>query len=78
MLRTISAADPLNLAGIITAGERIRAAARSRIAYRDGVPLAVKEGDVVRELTSLDGGLESEVAHALRWRSRGVGVAARS
>jgi ATP-dependent Lhr-like helicase len=51
---TISAADPLNLAGIVTSGERIRASARSRIAYRDGVPLAVKEGDVIRELTPLD------------------------
>ncbi len=78
VLRTISSADPLNLAGIITAGERIRAAARSRIAYRDGVPLAVKEGDVVRELTSLDEGIEIEVAHALRWKSRGLRVAARS
>ena len=51
---TISAADPLNLAGIVTSGDRIRAVARSRIAYRDGVPIAVKEGDVVRELTPLD------------------------
>ena len=51
---TISAADPLNLAGIVTSGERIRASARSRIAYRDGVPLAVKEGDVIRELTPLN------------------------
>jgi ATP-dependent Lhr-like helicase len=51
---TISAADPLNLAGIVTSGDRIRAVARSRIAYRDGVPIAVKEGAVVRELASLD------------------------
>jgi ATP-dependent helicase Lhr and Lhr-like helicase len=51
---TISAADPLNLAGIVTAGDRVRAAARTRIAYRDGVPIAVKEGDVVRELSPLD------------------------
>ena len=36
-LLTISAADPLNLTGIVTAGERIRAAGRNRIAYRDGV-----------------------------------------
>jgi ATP-dependent Lhr-like helicase len=50
----ISAADPLNLAGIVTSGDRIRAVARSRIAYRDGVPIAVKEGGVVRELASLD------------------------
>jgi ATP-dependent Lhr-like helicase len=34
---TISAADPLNLTGILTAGERIRAAAGTFISYRDGV-----------------------------------------
>ena len=36
---TISAADPLNLAGIITPGERIPAIAATQIVYRDGVPL---------------------------------------
>jgi ATP-dependent Lhr-like helicase len=47
----ISAADPLNLAGIVTAGERVRAASAARIVYRDGVPLAAMEGDFVRPLT---------------------------
>jgi len=46
----ISAADPLNLAGIVTTGERVRAIASSRIAYRDGVPLAALEGEYVRPL----------------------------
>src|SRR5205823_2491932 len=36
----VSAADPLNLAGIVTSGERVRAVAASRLVYRDGVPLA--------------------------------------
>ncbi len=67
---SISAADPLNLAGIVTAGERIRAAGHTRIAYRDGVPLAVKEGDVVRQLTDFDPALASDVALALRRRER--------
>jgi ATP-dependent Lhr-like helicase len=49
----ISAADPLNLAGIVTAGERVRAVAATRIAYRDGVPVAVMEGDYVRPLIPL-------------------------
>src|SRR5207245_2264228 len=31
----ISAADPLNLAGIITAGERVRAIAGNRVAYQN-------------------------------------------
>ena len=34
---TISAADPLNLTGILTADERIRAATGTFISYRDGV-----------------------------------------
>ena len=51
-LLTISAADPLNLAGIVTSGDRIRAAAGTRIVYRDGIPLAVRERGVTRELSS--------------------------
>jgi ATP-dependent Lhr-like helicase len=67
---TLSAADPLNLAGVVTAGDRIRAAVRTRIAYRDGVPLAVKEGDVVRQLTPLDSQAASDVSAALHLVNR--------
>jgi ATP-dependent Lhr-like helicase len=67
-LITISAADPLNLAGIITAGDRIRAVARSRIVYRDGAPLAVLEGDTVRELAAIEPSIAADVSHALRPR----------
>lgn len=34
---TISAADPLNLAGIVTDGERVKAVAASRVTYQNGV-----------------------------------------
>ena len=67
-LITISAADPLNLTGIITAGERIRTAGRNRIVYRDGVPLAVVEGDFVRELAPIDPRIAADVSRALRAR----------
>ena len=67
-LLTISAADPLNLAGVITAGDRIRTAARTRIVYRNGVPLAAMEGDVTRELTAIDPAIAGDVARALRRR----------
>jgi ATP-dependent Lhr-like helicase len=50
----ISTADPLNLVGILMAGERIRAAARNTLVYRDGVAIAVVENEVVRELVPLD------------------------
>jgi ATP-dependent Lhr-like helicase len=63
-LTSISAADPLNLTGVVTAGERIRSAIRSRIVYRDGVPIAVVESGVVRELTPFDPDLAAEVRRA--------------
>jgi ATP-dependent Lhr-like helicase len=77
VLRTISAADPLNLTGIITAGDRVRVAARSRIVYRDGVPLCVREGDVVRELTTIDSFVAEEAARALKTSVRTVTAAIR-
>src|SRR3954469_2095588 len=43
----ISAADPLNLAGIITTGDRVRASSRTRIVYRAGAPIAVHERDAI-------------------------------
>jgi ATP-dependent Lhr-like helicase len=64
-LVTVSTADPLNLAGIITPGERVRATRRNRMVYRDGVPLAVVEGDVVRELGPIDPAIAKEVSRAL-------------
>jgi ATP-dependent Lhr-like helicase len=39
-VREISAADPLNLAGILTPGPRIPALARGRVLLHDGVPAA--------------------------------------
>jgi ATP-dependent Lhr-like helicase len=68
-LITISAADPLNLTGIVTAGERIRTARRNRIVYRDGVPLAVREGDFVRDLVPVDGAAAAGISRALASRA---------
>ncbi len=65
-LLTISAADPLNLAGIITAGDRVRVAGRSRIVYRDGVPIAAKEGELIRELAPAHPSLAGQIAQALK------------
>ena len=74
-LVTIGTADPLNLAGIITSGDRIRATARNRIAYRDGVPVAVLESGVVRLLAAIDVSAQHEVSNALRMRRVTTGVA---
>jgi ATP-dependent helicase Lhr and Lhr-like helicase len=43
-LVSISAADPLNLVGIVTPGARVPALAGNRVLYRDGVPVAIHVG----------------------------------
>ena len=65
-LLVISAADPLNLSGILDSGERIRATTSTRIAYRDGIAVSVMEGDYLRPLA--DAGSAPEVAAALAGR----------
>ncbi len=40
----ISAADPLNLAGIITPGARVPALHTNAVIFRDGLPIAIEEG----------------------------------
>jgi ATP-dependent Lhr-like helicase len=67
-LLVISGADPLNLVGILTVGERVRAIGSTRIVYRDGVPLAALEGDYVWPLTEIPPALAGEVANALAGR----------
>jgi ATP-dependent Lhr-like helicase len=59
---TITGADPLNLTGIVTAGDRIRAAAGTRIVYRNGVPLAAMEGDMLRALADVDPAIAADAA----------------
>ena len=62
----IAAADPLNLSGIITPGERIAARSGSRILYRDGVPQAVLEGGDIRMLNGGDEAAERQAFDELR------------
>jgi ATP-dependent Lhr-like helicase len=51
-LVALSGADPLNLVGILTPEARVAAIARSRILFRDGVPIAALEGGEVRRLAA--------------------------
>jgi ATP-dependent Lhr-like helicase len=67
-LVTMSAADPLNLTGLITPGERLRAAAGNRIVYLRGVPVAAMEGDIIRVLAPVDPALAADVAAAAAGR----------
>jgi ATP-dependent helicase Lhr and Lhr-like helicase len=64
----ISAADPLNLTGIVTPEERVRTVAATRIAYRDGVAVSVMEGDYLRPLAAMNDDDAATVSAALAGR----------
>jgi ATP-dependent Lhr-like helicase len=64
----IGAADPLNLAGIVTSGERVRVVAANRLVYRDGVPMAVLEGEFMRPLADFTAAAAADVTSALAGR----------
>ncbi len=67
-LLALSAADPLNLAGIVTPGPRIAAVGGNRVLYRDGVPVAAHESGKLRLLALLEGTGAREVEAALTRR----------
>ena len=62
---SLSAADPLNLVGILTPGPRLAALTGNRLLYRDGVPIALLAGDEVQFLETLDQSTEWEARKAL-------------
>jgi ATP-dependent Lhr-like helicase len=59
---SVSAADPLNLVGIITPGGRITAHASNRVLYRDGAAVAVLEAGKTRFLV--------ELSRAAEWKAK--------
>jgi ATP-dependent Lhr-like helicase len=52
-LVSLSAADPLNLVGILTPGRRVAALTGNRVLYRDGVPVATQEGGQMHPLAEV-------------------------
>ena len=60
-LATLSAADPLNLAGILTPGKKITAVSTNRILFRDGLPIASREGGELVDLHTSAGELRAEI-----------------
>ncbi len=68
-LVSVSAADPLNLVGIATPGDRLPALAGNRLLYRDGEPIAVLEGREPRFLVDLDAAARWQAQSALVRRS---------
>jgi ATP-dependent Lhr-like helicase len=62
---SISALDPLNLAGILTPGEKVPRLASNRVLFEGGVPIALHSGGDVHYLTPLDAGAQWEVRNLL-------------
>jgi ATP-dependent Lhr-like helicase len=61
----ISAVDPLNLAGIITPGDKVPRLPGNRLLYEAGVPIAVQSGGDIRYLAQLDAPVQWEVKNLL-------------
>ncbi|HSM17496.1 MAG TPA: hypothetical protein VK845_10950, partial [Gemmatimonadales bacterium] len=61
----ISAADPLNLSGVVTPGRRIPAVATNRLVYLDGAPIAAREAGAFVPLAEFDPALRRDVDRAL-------------
>ena len=53
-LVTVSACDPLNLAGILTPGPRVASIPGNRVVLRDGTPIAALEGGEIRMIGDVD------------------------
>lgn len=61
-LISISAADPLNLVGIITPGNRVTAHTSNRVLYQDGLPIATLESGSTNFLL--------ELSRAMEWKAK--------
>ena len=68
-LVSLSAADPLNLVGIVTPGGRVPAIADNRVLFQSGVPVAVREAGEVRFLVEEDAAVRWQLQRALVRRS---------
>jgi len=68
-LAALSAADPLNLIGTITPGERVPALATNRVLFRDGLPIGVLEAGDIRWLERTGEEQQRELERTLVRRS---------
>jgi ATP-dependent helicase Lhr and Lhr-like helicase len=62
---SLSGADPLNLAGILTPGPKLAALTGNRLLYRDGLPVALLAGGEVQFIETLDNPTQWEAQKAL-------------
>jgi ATP-dependent Lhr-like helicase len=62
---SLSGADPLNLAGILTPGAKLAALTGNRLLFRDGLPVAWLAGGEVQFLVALDAATEWQARKTL-------------
>jgi ATP-dependent Lhr-like helicase len=62
---SVSGADPLNLAGILTPAPRLPALTGNRLVYRDGLPIALLSGGKVQFVVTLDTASQWEAQNKL-------------
>jgi ATP-dependent Lhr-like helicase len=62
---SLSAVDPLNLTGLLTAGPRVPALTANRVLYRDGLPVAMLISGEVRFLVEMDAAASWQARNAL-------------
>jgi ATP-dependent helicase Lhr and Lhr-like helicase len=62
----LSAADPLNLIGVLTPGPRITAIGANRLLLRDGVPIAALEGGQIINLNGDSETSDQEIEQSLK------------
>jgi ATP-dependent Lhr-like helicase len=64
-LVSLSAADPLNLTGIITPGQRVASLTNNRVLYRDGIPVALHASGQSEFIVKMEPEKEWEARQAL-------------
>jgi ATP-dependent Lhr-like helicase len=62
---SLSGADPLNLAGILTPGPRLATRTANRLLFRDGLPIASLAGGDVQFFATLDTAMQWEARKSL-------------
>jgi ATP-dependent Lhr-like helicase len=75
-LATVSAVDPLNLAGILLPGPRVPAIYSNRLLFRDGVPVAALVSGEVQYYENIDPAKAWELKNLLLRTPAPAGLAA--
>ncbi|MGH8373578.1 MAG: DNA glycosylase AlkZ-like family protein, partial [Gammaproteobacteria bacterium] len=73
-LVSVSAADVLNLTGIITPGQRVPVQGENRVLYRDGIPVAVQIAEEIRFLEEVSPDAEWALRNSLLRRRQPASI----